>query len=348
MPYTRSKPRHQKRNWTIGGILLVVAASVLFYIYGYVPARDHEQIHVRMKEALRQEDTTFFQSTLTYNGNSLTRAEALAFERWLNADPALRGDAIAELADDRANATNGRADEGLFRLMDTGEGRFGFADYTIELLPKTLTVRSDVPLTNVWVDGERVGRIDEGEGTFAVIKMPGQYEVKVVSVVDGETVSETETIDFVDDATRAYALRPERAEVIANQFDLNQAELIESEVEAQTGYSLQVIDGLLGKRERVVRDTIGEPIQQEEGRWSYDALTVVFERGQVGRLIIDLDKSPDDLVALIGEPETREERETGTVWVYGQSWIDSFFTLFGLRSEKTLIERDGRIELEIN
>ncbi|WP_214747600.1 hypothetical protein [Exiguobacterium sp. s189] len=348
MSYTRSKQK--KRNpkvLLLLSILTVLVGAIVFYIYGYKPAAEQDKIHVAFKEALLEEDRTFFEEKVEYQGEALSRAEALRFMRWLNDEKSIRGDAIAEVAQDRANRTKGMEAEGLFRLIDTGEGRFGFSDYRIELLPQRIDFTSDVPLTNIWIDGQRVGRIDEADGLLTIEKMPGRYDVKAVAVANGETVSETETIQLTSPESIEYSLMPESNEAIAGQFDLKRAELIEIEVEAQTGQPLETIDSLIGQSEGKVQETLGEPDENRDGKWDYERLTIVFEKGDVQSVLIDLDKRPDDLVALLGEPKEKTEHQLGTEWNYGQSFFESFFTFFGLETEKQFIEKNDAMYLLI-
>lgn len=348
MSYTRSrkKERHSKMILLLS-IFTILVGAIVFYIYGYKPAAEQDKIHVAFKEALLEEDRAFFEEKVEYQGETLTRAEALRFMGWLNDEKSIRGDAIAEVAQDRANRTKGMEAEGLFRLIDTGEGRFGFSDYRIELLPQRIDITSDVPLTNIWIDGQRVGRIDEANGRFTFEGMPGSYDVKAVAVANGETVSETETIQLTSPESLEYALMPESSEAIAGQFDLKRAELIEIEVEAQTGQPLETIDSLIGQSEGKVQETFGEPDEKRDGKWDYERLTVVFEKGDVQSVLIDLDKRPDDLVALLGEPKEKKEHQLGTEWDYGQSFFESFFTFFGLETEKQFIEKNDAMYLLI-
>lgn len=348
MTYTRSKKqKKQHARILVGSTLFVMIGAIIFYIYGYIPAAEQDKIHVRFKEALLQEDRSFFEETLEYQGETLTRAEAIRFMSWLNDEKRIRSDAIAEIASDRADQVTGMQATGLFRLIDTGNGRFGFSDYRIELLPQTIDVTSDVPLTNVWLDGERVGRIDEEDDSLMIERMPGRYDVKAVAVVEGETVSESEMIQLIEPTTIDYALMPETSEAIAGQFDLRRAELIEIEVEAQTGYELKTIDSLIGESKRQVIDLVGEPLDRREDEWAYERLELTFEDGKVDYVLIDLDKRPDDLIALLGEPNREKEHTLGTEWEYSQSFIESFFTFFGLETEKRFIERDEAMYLLI-
>ncbi|MCT4785073.1 hypothetical protein ACFQO8_10365 [Exiguobacterium aestuarii] len=348
MSYTRSrkKERHSKAVLALS-VSTILVGAIVFYIYGYKPAAEQDKIHVAFKEALLEEDRTFFEEKVEYQGEALTRAEALRFMGWLNDEKSIRGDAIAEVAQDRANRTKGMEAEGLFRLIDTGEGRFGFSDYRIELLPQQIDVTSDVPMTNIWVDGQRVGRIDEANGRFTFERMPGSYDVKAVAVANGETVSETETIQLITSESIDYALMPESSEAIAGQFDLKRAELIEIEVEAQTGHPLETIDSLIGQSKRKVQETLGEPDGKRDGKWDYERLTIVFEEGDVQSVMVDLDKRPDDLIALLGEPKEKTEHQLGTEWDYGQSFFESFFTFFGLETEKQFIEKNSAMYLLI-
>lgn len=348
MPYTRSRKKERStRVFLFIASLTMIVGAIVFYIYAYKPAAEQDKIHVAFKEALLEEDRTFFEEKMEYQGEALTRAEALRFMSWLNAEKSIRGDAIAEVAQDRADRTKGMEAEGLFRLIDTGEGRFGFSDYRIELLPKQINVTSDLPMTNIWVDGQRVGRIDEANGRFTFERMPGSYDVKAVAVSSGETVSETETIQLISSESIDYALMPEASESIAGQFNLKQAELIEIEVEAQTGHSLETIDSLIGQSEKKVLETLGEPIGKREREWDYEQLTVSYDDGNVQSIVVDLDKRPDDLVALLGEPKEKTEHQLGTEWDYGQSFFESLFTFFGLETEKEFIEREDAMYLFI-
>ncbi|WP_215144948.1 hypothetical protein [Exiguobacterium qingdaonense] len=348
MPYTRSKrkERHPKILF-MSSVLIILVGAIVFYIYAYKPAAEQDHIHVMFKEALLEEDRTFFEEKVEYQGEPLSRAESLRFMGWLNDEKSIRGEAIAEVAKDRANRTSGMEAEGLFRLIDTGEGRFGFSDYRIELLPQQIDVTSDVPLTNIWVDGQQVGRIDEANDVLTFEKMPGTYDVKAIATTGGETVSETETVQLTSSTSLDYALMPETSEAIAGQFDLKRAELIEIEVEAQTGHSLETVDSLIGKSNETVQGTLGEPVGKREKKWDYERLTVTFKDGKADSILIDLDKRADDMIALLGEPKEKSEHPLGTEWDYGQSFFESVFTFFGLETEKQFIEREGAIYLLI-
>ncbi|MCC5891918.1 hypothetical protein [Exiguobacterium sp.] len=347
MAYERTKksgPKRRLRIWLAGTALLAVVALFL-YVYGYRPAAENEKIHIRFKEALLTEDIAFFEQTVEYANVPLTRAEAIRFVRWLNDEPALRGEAIAEVARDRQNVT--ASGEGLFRLADTGEGRFGFADYRIELLPQRLTVTADRPLTNVWLDGTQAGRIEKAGDTVTIERMPGRYDVKAVAVVDGATVTKEEAVTLSEATGLAFTLTPESGETIAGQFDLERLELIAIEVEARTGHPLETMDGLLNKRETTVLEQLGEP-NDRNGVWRYEGFDVTFESGRVSRIDIDLDKRPDDMVALLGEPKERVDTDLGKEWRYDRSLVESIFTLFGLQTDKRFIERDGKLFVVIS
>lgn len=348
MPYTRSRKKERSpKVFLLISSLTILVGAIVFYIYAYKPATEQDKIHVAFKEALLEEDRTFFEEKVEYLGEPLSRAEALRFMGWLNAEKSIRGVAIAEVAKDRADRTSGMEADGLFRLIDTGEGRYGFSDYRIELLPQQIDVTSDVPLTNIWIDGQQVGRIDEADDTLSFEQMPGQYDVKAVAVTNGETVTETETIQLISSKSIEYALMPESNEAIAGQFDLKRAELIEIEVEAQTGHSLETVDSLIGQSSQQVQETLGEPAGKREGKWDYERLTVTFKDEEVESIQVDLDKRPDDLIALLGEPKTKSEHPLGTEWDYGQSFFESFFTFFGLETEKQFIEKNDTMYLLI-
>ncbi|UTT42237.1 hypothetical protein [Exiguobacterium aurantiacum] len=346
MAYVRSKKPSRRRNIYLGllvmlGVGLAVGA---FYRWGYQPAAANDKIHVRFKEALLNEDVSFFQENVEYESEPLTRAEALRFMGWLNGEKTIRGEAISEVARDRSDRMQGMETDGLFRLVDTGAGRFGFSDYRIELLPKTLVVTSDVPLTNVWVDGARVGRIDEAGGDVTFERMPGRYDVKGVAVIDGSTVTESEAVTLVEDEDLAFGLVPEQDETVAGQFDLERAELIEIEVEAQTGHSIETIEALMNEREQTVIAEIGEPLERGDV-WRYDGMEIRFVDGRVDRIDIDLQKRPDDLVALLGEPNEKVETDLGVEWRYDRTLLESIFTFLRLESEKRFIEREEAIFL---
>ncbi|MGA9466119.1 MAG: hypothetical protein WBV10_00680 [Exiguobacterium marinum] len=348
MSYTRSKKKESNpRVLLLLFSLIIIVGAIVFYLYAYKPAAEQDKIHVAFKEALLEEDRAFFEEKIEYQGEPLTRAEALRFMRWLNDEKSIRGDAIAEVAKDRSDRTSSVESEGLFRLIDTGEGRYGFSDYRIELLPQRIDVTSDLQLTNIWIDGQRVGRIDEAGGLLTFEKMPGRYDVKAVAVTNGETVSETETIQLTSSASIDYALKPESNESIAGQFDLKRAELIEIEVEAQTGHSLETIDSLIGQSEKKVLETLGEPTGKREEKWDYEQLTVTYDDRDVQSIVVDLDKRPDDLIALLGEPKEKLEHQLGTEWDYGQSFFESFFTFFGLETEKQFVEKNDAMYLLI-
>ncbi|MCT4796302.1 MULTISPECIES: hypothetical protein [Exiguobacterium] len=347
MNYERKKRHDRKRRLRIGllsATVFLVAAGLIYFL-GYQPAAENERIHVRFKEALLTEDVGFFEQNVEYANEPLTRAETLRFIRWLNDEPSIRSEAIAEVVTDREDAA--ASGDGLFRLIDTGEGRFGFSDYRIELLPKQLTVTTDVPYTNVWVDGIQAARLEEAGETVTLDRMPGRYDVKAVAVVDGTTRTQEETVTLVDVDELAFSLRPETSEVIAGQFDLDRTELIEIEVEAQTGHAIEVIDGLMNKRTDAVKEAVGEPVSETERVWRYDGFDVTFDGGRVSRIDIDLAKSPDDLIALIGEPAERIEVDGGTEWRYDRPLLESIFTLFGFQTDKRFLERDGKLYVVI-
>ncbi|RHB48306.1 hypothetical protein [Exiguobacterium sp. AM39-5BH] len=346
MAYVRSKKPSKRRNvylWLLVtlGIGLAVGA---FYQWGYKPAAAHDKIHVRFKDALLTEDVSFFEENVEYESELLTRADALRFMDWLNDEKSIRGEAIAEVAQDRSDRAQGMETDGLFRLVDTGEGRFGFADYRIELLPKTLRASADVPLTNIWIDGVQAGRIDETGSAVKVVRMPGRYDVKAVVVVDGETVTDTKTVTLTEDAQLAFGLLPDQDETVAGQFGLERAELIEIEVEAQTGHSIETIEGLMNKRERAILDEIGEPMERGDV-WRYEGMELRFGDGRVDRIDIDLQKRPDDLLALLGEPNEKVDTDLGLEWRYDRTLLESIFTFLRLQSEKRFIERDGAMYL---
>lgn len=346
MAYVRSKKTVRRRRiyYVLLAIIVLGLIAGAVYRWGYQPAAANDKIHVRFKEALLNEDVSFFQENVEYESEPLTRAEALRFMGWLNEEKTIRGEAISEVAQDRADREQGMETDGLFRLVDTGAGRFGFSDYRIELLPKTLVVTSDVPLTNVWMDGAQVGRIDEGGGEVALERMPGRYDVKAVAVIDGSTVTETEVVTLTEDDDLAFALLPEQAETVAGQFDLDRAELIEIEVEAQTGHSIETIEGLMNKREQTVLDEIGEPMERGDV-WRYEGMELRFVDGRVERIDIDLQKRPDDLIALLGEPNERVETDLGVEWRYDRTLLESIFTFLRLESEKRFIERNEALYL---
>ncbi|WP_214803333.1 MULTISPECIES: hypothetical protein [unclassified Exiguobacterium] len=346
MAYVRSKKPSRRRNIYLGLLVtLGVGLAVgVFYQWGYKPAAANDKIHVRFKDALLTEDVSFFQENVEYESEPLTRAEALRFMGWLNEEKSIRGEAISEVAQDRSDRAQGMETDGLFRLVDTGEGRFGFADYRIELLPKTLRTSADVPLTNIWIDGVQEGRIDEAGEAVEIVRMPGRYDVKAVAVVDGETVTETEAVTLTEDAQLAFGLLPDQDETVAGQFDLERAELIEIEVEAQTGHSIETLEALMNKREQTVVDEIGEPMERGDV-WRYDGMELRFVDGRVDRIDIDLQKRPDDLLALLGEPNEKVDTDLGLEWLYDRTLLESIFTFLRLQSEKRFIERDEAIYL---
>lgn len=350
MAYERSKKavRQRQVRLLIGIAVSLVLTVGAIYLWGYKPAEANANIHVRFKEALLTEDVAFFEETVEYESELLTRAEALRFMRWLNEEKTIRGEAIAEVAADRADKRQGMESSGLFRLFDTGDGRFGFADYRIELLPQTFVVTSDVPLTNVWVDGTQIGRIDAVVDKLTAEQMPGRYDIKAVAVVDGETVTRTETMTLSQPQELTFTLRPEATETVADQFDIERAELIEVEVEAITGHSLETIESTMNKRAKTVVEQLGEPLERDGDVWRYDGMAVTFVKKKVHQIDIDLNKRADDMIALLGEPEERIETGAGVEWRYDRSLFESIFTLLGLEADKRFFERDEAIYLQLS
>lgn len=341
MRYERSKKTIRQRNVRLVIVLTVLLAlsAGAIYTWGYKPAEENAQIHVRFKEALLTENVAFFEQTVEYDNEPLTRAEALRFMSWMNEEKTIRRESISELATDRID--QGMNVDGMFHLVDTGDGRFGFADYRIELLPQPLVATSDVPLTNIWIDGLQVGRIDKAGDSLTVEWLPGRYDVKAVAVVNGETVTQTETVTLVREEQLAFVLQPESSETIAGQFDIERIELIEVEVEARTGHSIETIESIMNKREKVVVEQLGEPLERDNNIWRYDGMDVIFVKNKVNHIEIDLDKRTDDMIALLGEPNERIKTDFGTEWRYDRSLFESIFTLFGLETDKRFIERDG-------
>jgi len=134
---------------------------------------------------------------------------------------------------------------------------------------------------------------------------------------------------------------------VSNEYAVDIKTLLETEVKARTGKSIDTMTSYLGRSRDSFENTFGTPDSTVANRARYDGYEVTYQSGQVEELLIRLNKTPDELEAIAGKPEGKKQEQVGTIWEYPSSFLEGVFEWLNLRAEKRVVEREEGMWLQL-
>jgi len=125
----------------------------------------------------------------------------------------------------------------VFTLKEE-DGWLWYEQYSLDVNLQRMTVSSDVPKTEVSLDGEEIGTIDQK--SLEIKRSPGEYDVQVSAEQSGQTVQESKTVQLGDEpsATVDFKLADQFNTTVSNEYAVDIKTLLETEVKARTGKSI--------------------------------------------------------------------------------------------------------------
>ncbi|KNH36027.1 TcaA second domain-containing protein [Exiguobacterium acetylicum] len=338
--------KKRKRRLLVGSVIVVGLFLFVAFWFGrnMQEAAKMEKTDERLATLLKEKDQRGFQKLVTMNDKSLPMSEATRLVNWLTADAERTDRVIAQVKQDQDAGKQVKTH--LFSLQEE-DGWLWYDRYSLDVNPQRLTVSSDLPGTKVSLDGEEVGTIDQK--SLEVKRSPGEYDVQVSAEQSGQTVQESKTVQLGDEpnATVDFKLADRFNTTVSNEYAVDIKTLLETEVKARTGKSIDTMIGYLGRSRDSFENTFGTPDSTVANRARYDGYEVTYQSGQVEELLIRLNKTPDELEAIAGKPERKKREQVGTVWEYPSSFLEGVFEWLNLRAEKRVVEREDGMWLQL-
>ncbi|MCK2158141.1 hypothetical protein [Exiguobacterium sp. 17-1] len=345
--------KKKKRNQRIGLIVGIITLACLMTWIGWSqikPAADRQQTDQVFQKALQEQDRETFQQLVYLNNKPLKLAETNQLMKWFKADPERLARAVAEIKSDQNNypkATKRTKQQDLFSLKKQS-GRFWFDTYILHLNKQTLEVRVDTETAGISVDNAPAGNADR-QAPLTIERFPGEYDVSARVKANGKTGQATETVQLGDQrkTTVAFKLAQQVAPDQKEQYGVDIEKLLEAEVKARTGKSVGQMTDYIGQSQSEFEKTFGPPTSQIANKTTYDGFEVAYENQEVRSILIDLNKTTSELEAVAGKPESKSAESVGTVWKYPSSFFDDLLGWLNIKSEKRVIERSGKMWLEL-
>lgn len=338
--------KKRKQRLLVGSVIVVGLFLLVAFWFGrnIQEAAKMEKTDERLAVLLKEKDQRGFQKLVTTSGKSLSMSEATRLVSWLTADAERTDRVIAQVKQDQDAGKQVKTH--LFSLQEE-DGWLWYDRYSLDVNPQRLTVSSDLPGTKVSLDGEEVGTIDQK--SLEIKRSPGEYDVQVSAEQSGQTVQESKTIQLGDEpnATADFKLADRFNTTVSNEYAVDIKTLLETEVKARTGKSINTMTGYLGRSRDSFENTFGTPDSTVANRARYDGYEVTYQSGQVQELLIRLNKTPDELEAIAGKPERKKREQVGTVWEYPSSFLEGVFEWLNLRAEKRVVEREDGMWLQL-
>lgn len=347
--HERKKKRNQ-RLLIIGIVLLLVAGGIWGYVSQIKPAAERERTEAVFVKAVNNQDRAAFQKLVYEDDQVVSIAEATRLMKWFQAEDGRLSRAAAEIKVDQQNypePTAEKNEQDLFELKKTA-GRFWYDEYVLHLNKQLLQVTSDVPETTVFIDDEEVG-VQEDE-PLKIKRFPGAYDVLASVEANGKTGRDRQTVQLGDEKTTevTFKLAEQIKPDVTEQYGLDIEKLLETEVKARTGKSIDAMTAYLDENRSSVEKEFGPPASNIANRAVYDGFEVTYANNDVKSIMIDLNKTPSELEAVAGKPESKSNESIGTVWEYPTSFFEDILGWLNLRSEKRVIERSDKMWLELH
>ena len=341
---TAQKKRKQR---LLIGIIIIVSLFLLFAFWvgrNMQEASKLERTDERLASLLKEKDQRGFQKLVTMNGKSLPMSEATRLVNWLTADSERTERVIAQIKQDQDASKQVKTH--VFTLKEE-DGWLWYEQYSLDVNLQRMTVSSDVPKTEVSLDGEEIGTIDQK--SLEIKRSPGEYDVQVSAEQSGQTVQESKTVQLGDEpsATVDFKLADQFNTTVSNEYAVDIKTLLETEVKARTGKSIDTMTGYLGRSRDSFENTFGTPDSTVANRARYDGYEVTYQSGQVDELLIRLNKTPEELEAIAGKPEGKKREQVGTIWEYPSSFLEGVIEWLNLRAEKRVVEREDGMWLQL-
>lgn len=338
--------KKRKQRLLVGSVIVVGLFLLVAFWFGrnIQEAAKMEKTDERLAVLLKEKDQRGFQKLVTMSGKSLSMSEATRLVSWLTADAERTDRVIAQVKQDQDAGKQVKTH--LFSLQEE-DGWLWYDRYSLDVNPQRLTVSSDLPGTKVSLDGEEVGTIDQK--SLEIKRSPGEYDVQVSAEQSGQTIEESKTIQLGDEpnATADFKLADRFNTTVSNEYAVDIKTLLETEVKARTGKSIDTMTGYLGRSRDSFENTFGTPDSTVANRARYDGYEVTYQSGQVEELLNRLNKTPDELEAIAGKPEGKKQEQVGTIWEYPSSFLEGVFEWLNLRTEKRVVEREDGMWLQL-
>ncbi|WP_214845796.1 hypothetical protein [Exiguobacterium sp. S90] len=353
MTLHEQRKKRNQRLLIIGIVLLLVAGGVWGYVSQIKPAAERERTEAVFVKAVNDQDRAAFQKLVYEDDQVVSIAEATRLMKWFQAEDGRLSRAAAEIKADQQNypePTAEKNEQDLFELKKTA-GRFWYDEYVLHLNKQLLQVTSDVPETTVFIDDEEVG-VQEDE-PLKIKRFPGEYDVLASVEANGKTGRDRQTVQLGDEKTTevTFKLAKQIKPDVTEQYGLDIEKLLETEVEARTGKSIDTMTTYLGGDRTSFEKEFGPPVSPSASnvanRAVYDGFEVTYANNDVKSIMIDLNKTPSELEAVAGKPESKSNESIGTVWEYPTSFFEDILGWLNLRSEKRVIERSDKMWLEL-
>lgn len=338
--------KKRKRRLLIGSAFIACLFLLVAFWFGrnMQEAAKMEKTDERLATLLKEKDQRGFQQLVTMNDKPLPMSEATRLITWLTTESERTDRVIKQVKQDQDSGKQVKAH--LFTLQKE-DGWLWYDRYSLNLNPQRLIVSSDVPKTEVSLDGEVIGTMD---GTSLEIKRsPGEYDVQVSADQSGQTVQDSKTVQLGDEPNTAvdFKLADQFNTTVSNEYAVDIKTLLETEVKARTGKSIDTMTSYLGKSRDAFENAFGTPDSTVANRARYDGYEVTYQSGQVEELLIRLNKTPDELEVVAGKPERKKRERVGTVWEYPSSFLEGVFEWLNLRVEKRVVEREDGMWLQL-
>ena len=347
--YEKKKRRNQRIGLIVG--IIVLAGLIAWIGWSQIkPAAERQQTDQVFQKAVQEQDRETFQQLVYLNNKPLKLAETNQLMKWFKADPERLERTVAEIKSDQNNypkETKRTKQQDLFSLKKQ-PGRFWFDTYTLHLNKQTLEVKVDTETASISIDDAPAGNADQ-EAPLTIKRFPGEYEVSARVEANGKTGQATETVQIGDQRTTtvvfklAQQIAPDKKE----QYGVDIEKLLEAEVKARTGKTVEEMTDYIGRSQSEVEKSFGPPTNQMANKTIYDGFEMVYENQEVKSILIDLNKTTSELEAVAGKPESKSTESVGTVWKYPSSFFDDLLGWLNIKSEKRVIERSGKMWLEL-
>lgn len=347
--YEKKKKRNQRIGLSIGIIVLVCLMAWIGWSQ-IKPAVERQQTDKVFQKALQEQDKETFQQLVYLNNKPLKLAETNQLMTWFKADPERLERTLAEIKSDQKNypeKTVKTSQQDLF-LLKKQPGRLWFDTYTLHLNKQTLEVKVDTETASISVDDVPAGKANQ-QTPLIIERFPGEYDVSARVEANGKTGQASETVQLGDqrNTTVAFQLAQQVAPDQKEQYGVDIEKLLEAEVKARTGKTVEQMTAYLGKSQSEVEKSFGPPTNRIANKAIYDGFEVAYENQEVSSILIDLNKTTSELEAVAGKPESKSTETIGTVWKYPSSFFDDLLGWLNIKSEKRVIERSGKMWLEL-
>ncbi|MGI1806356.1 TcaA second domain-containing protein [Exiguobacterium sp. TDN 0502] len=338
--------KKRKRRMFIGSAIIVclVLLCALWFGRHMQEAARMERTDERLASLLKEKDQQGFQRFVSENGKPISMSEATRLINWLTTDSERTKRVVAQVKQDQAARKTVKTH--LFTLKKEN-GWLWYDRYSLEVNPQRVAISSDVPGTKVTFDGEDVGTINEEP--LVLKRAPGEYDIQVTAEQSGQAERASETIQVGDEetATVDFKLADRFEATVSNEYAIDIKTLLETEVKARTGKSIDTMTGYLGRSREAFENTFGAPDSTVANRARYDGYEVTYQSDRVQELLIRLNKTPEELEAIAGKPEEKKQERIGTIWEYPSSFLEGVFEWLNIRAEKRVIEREDGMWLQL-